>query len=177
MLITIEGLDGCGKTTVARMLARATGFAYICTPGYPYENIREDAAKDIFSAFHFYISSCYNASRLSERGDFICDRYIHSTVAYNWPYKEPAPSDIYALFPGLARPDRAFLLLAPDETRRQRINLRRSAGGKFNLADADIAAQKLAASRYERFTDLIPVNAYESAERVCESIRRYLAGK
>ena len=93
MFITLEGIDGCGKTTLAAMLADYLGFKFTATPGEDYASIREAATRNTFSAFHYYVSSCYSVAAQAAEQDIVCDRYIHSTIAYNWPFSYVSPQD------------------------------------------------------------------------------------
>ena len=81
-LICIEGIDGTGKTSVARRLAREISATYYSTPPEPFRRIRKrvDRTADPATRFFFYMSSVQRASgeinTLLHSGDVVCDRYI-----------------------------------------------------------------------------------------------------
>ncbi len=89
-IIAIEGIDGAGKTTVARILADELGYLYLKTPDKPFVDIRshfDHKSADPRSRLHFYIAclwDAYNkALRASNFSGVILDRYILSTYAYH----------------------------------------------------------------------------------------------
>lgn len=94
MLIVIEGLDGTGKTTLAKALSRATGLPVIklsTTAGY------KDLPKDL--PVNSWVEGAYTLllSRLLS-ADAICDRGVLSGIVYGvvsvpakeWALKEMA---------------------------------------------------------------------------------------
>lgn len=151
MFITLEGLDGTGKSSAAKLLAEALGFAFTATPDDDYMPIRKTATSNKYSAYHYYLSYCYHVSDLAGSQDIVCDRYIHSTIAYNWPFSYDAPEDIYSFFEGLRKPDKSFLLTAPENVRKARMLER----GILSELDGDFSAQSEALKVYMKFTDLI----------------------
>lgn len=130
LLIVVEGLDGTGKTTASRALARHLGAAWMTTPGAELREVRDrfDAA---FSQDPVARSLAYGASvlevgtraaRLRDEGQtVVIDRYWPSTLAYAPPAARPA---LEAMEPCVVRPDRVFFLDAADEVRRARMQAR-----------------------------------------------------
>ena len=158
MLITLEGIDGTGKSSAAEMLAASLGFKFASTPGPEYMPARKFTAVNKYSAYYYYLSSCYYVSDMAGKTDIVCDRYIHSTLAYNWPFEREIPDDLFGYFEGLRKPDKSFLLCAGGDARRERILDRKKKGGIISELDYDFAGQERAQKVYTRFTDLIHVD-------------------
>ncbi len=158
MLITLEGVDGTGKSSAAKMLADSLGFKFASTPGPEYLPVRKFAAANKYSAYHYYLSSCYYVSDMAGKIDIVCNRYIHSTLAYNWPFDREIPDDIFGHFEGLRKPDKSFLLCASDDIRRERMSCRKKNGGIISELDYDFELQEKAQRVYARFADLIHVD-------------------
>ena len=89
--------------------------------------------------------------------NIVCDRYIHSTIAYNWPYSYDYPEDLYSYFEGLRRPEKSFLLCASDSVRLERMNSRKQKGGIISELDGDFQGQKRAQEVYTKFPELIKI--------------------
>lgn len=158
MLITLEGVDGTGKSSAAKMLADSLGFMFTSTPGSEYMTARKAATGDKYSAYYYYVSSCYHVSDMAGKMNIVCDRYIHSTAAYNWPFDREIPDDLFGYFEGLRKPDKSFLLCAGDYTRRARMDNRMNNGGIISELDYDFAGQEKAQKIYAGFSDLIHVD-------------------
>ena len=158
MLITLEGIDGTGKSSAAKMLAQELCFVFMSTPGDEYMPLRKAATRNKYSAYHYYLSACYQVSELAKSQDIVCDRYIHSTIAYNWPFSRECPQEVYAYFEGLRRPEKSFLLCASDRVRRERMTERKSQGGIISELDGDFAGQMKAQKVYESFPELVRVD-------------------
>ena len=157
MFITLEGIDGTGKSSAAKMLASELGFALVSTPPAEYLNIRQEATSNLYSAYHYYLSSCYYISEIAKRMDIVCDRYIHSTLAYNWPYLREIPNDLGGYYEGLKMPDMSFLLCASDYVRRERMQERQRTGGIISELDNDFEGQECALKVYMKFSELIRI--------------------
>ena len=127
--ICVEGVDGVGKTTVAKELASALGGVYYKTPPEPFSSIRTlvDHGAPSEARFHFYVSSVIWASREISRILFerpvVSDRYIYSTLAYHRVLSPDLPPLI--LRPqSIRRPDYAVLLIASEAARSSRLQHR-----------------------------------------------------
>lgn len=87
--IAVEGLDGVGKTTCARLLAKDINGYYYKTPSGLFQEIRGkiDILDNPQVRFTFYLSSVFYASAeissLLDEKSVVCDRYIYSTIAYH----------------------------------------------------------------------------------------------
>ena len=158
LFITLEGIDGTGKSSAAKMLAEELGFTFTSTPSAVYLPIRSAATSNSYSAYHYYMSSCYYISDLAGRTDIVCDRYIHSTLAYNWPYLREIPKNLSEYYEGLKMPDVSFLLCASDCVRRKRMMERQRTGGIISALDADFAGQERALKVYLKFSELIRID-------------------
>lgn len=89
-IIAIEGIDGSGKTTIAKILSEDLGMLYLKTPDWPFSSIRkyfDQKCTDARVRMHFYIGCLWDAYlkaiRASKYQGVIFDRYILSTTAYH----------------------------------------------------------------------------------------------
>ena len=88
--VVIEGIDGVGKTTVAELLASMLNAELIKTPLPPFEAFRTfyDECGNPTARFLYYLSvvvlSSSKIHEILEKRDVICDRYIFSTIAYDY---------------------------------------------------------------------------------------------
>lgn len=175
--ITIEGLDGVGKSTIVRLLAERIGGVATQTPdpSLRVKRQRVEASGQIADKWAFYMDSM-----VCQRPQFeaalrnhhvVCDRYIHSTLAYQWPQDAPLPRNPREMFPKILWPDLSFLLLSDEATRRQRLHGRETAEGIVNPADHRTDVLTLSEQRFKSMPDLIQINtAGLSPSAVCDQI-------
>ncbi len=100
MIITVDGLDGCGKSTLAKGLANRLGFKYIDKPLYQLFNVSGDdnilykplcqmqdvvynkTSSDKLKAFFIGLSLLYIKEEFASQ-NIVIDRGILSCYAYN----------------------------------------------------------------------------------------------
>ncbi len=133
MFVTFEGIDGAGKTTLARLLAdelRAEGREVVMTrePGGTVlgERVRELilhgddiapwAEAALFAAARAQLVDEVIRPALARGADVICDRYIDSSLAYQGLARglgvDPV-LELNLLATGGLLPDRTFFLVVP----------------------------------------------------------------
>lgn len=90
MFITLEGSDGCGKTTLCTILAERIGAIAYATPPKKYLHMREKVDKNasVEEHYRFYRDGIYDASDeinvMLQNGDkIISDRYWLTTYVYH----------------------------------------------------------------------------------------------
>ncbi len=92
MFIVIEGLDGAGKSTTAKALAKALGGKFLTTPLDKFKAVRpelediygdESLARQLFYASTAVCSSNQVSEELAQHGCVIIDRYWLSTQVYH----------------------------------------------------------------------------------------------
>ncbi len=123
--VLFEGVDGTGKTTLAKLCADKTGSAYYANPPACMAG-----ARMIFNGsapmarYHYYMAGNYLAgveiSQLLETQDVFCDRYVFSTLAAHSVLLNrdlPLPGD-------LLMPDRVVYLVASFEVIEARLRER-----------------------------------------------------
>lgn len=131
IFVTLDGVDGVGKTTVAQLLA-ARGYIYYKSPSGPFADLRREIDQRALplERYCFYrLATEYDAQQirvLLETGSVVCDRYITSTAAYHMALDDRIRGIHDANV--LMKPDFAFLLHACPEVRDRRIRAR--AGGR-----------------------------------------------
>jgi len=88
-LIVFEGINGCGKSTIAEMVARKMEAVLYRKPQPEvFSSVRNtvDAQACVRARYLFYLAVCAQASHeiaeLLKKTDVVCDRYILSTICY-----------------------------------------------------------------------------------------------
>lgn len=125
VFITIDGVDGVGKTTVAQLLASDGSFHYYKSPAGPFAQLRkevDDRATPLERYCFYRTATQYDSTKivqLLETTAVVCDRYIASTAAYH--IAMDARIRVIHSNDGLLQPDFAFLLGARSEIRDKRI--------------------------------------------------------
>lgn len=128
--IVFEGLDGAGKTTLARMLAEQQSLSYYTSIPSNLMPLRPqvDVTSSPIATFHFYslcnsLRSQEYALRLKSSG-VIADRYVFSTLAYHSLLMQQDLShylDILRCDRRFLMPDLIVYVTASDEVINQRI--------------------------------------------------------
>ena len=169
LFISIDGVDGVGKTTVCEALAEALEAIYFKSPSQPFNFIRKlvDTNINPLTRYFFYRAAIQNDSQhiqelLASGHSVICDRYIFSTYAYHLALDERVEK-LYEQT-GIVMPSKSILLSASPEVRWKRISQRFINQGYDKELEKDIALQNKVASifqtldMYEVDTSNITVN-------------------
>ena len=125
VLVTLDGVDGVGKTTVATLLAADGSFHYYKSPSGPFALLRGeiDAHATPVERYCFYrLATQFDAAKIAvllEYGSVVCDRYIASAAAYHIAMD----ARVRAIHSeaGLLKPHFSFLLGARADKRDRRI--------------------------------------------------------
>ncbi|MEY8239601.1 MAG: deoxynucleoside kinase [Cycloclasticus sp.] len=140
MFIVIEGLDGTGKSTAAKTLAKALGGKFLTTPLDKFKTVRpeleeiysdESLARQLFYASTAVSSSNRVSEELTQNDCVIIDRYWLSTqVCHSW-----RTAGEYFLLPeveaSILKPDLTVYLNISLEERIKRL------GGRSNNTEED----------------------------------------
>jgi dTMP kinase len=139
LFIVFEGLDGSGKTTLAKMLVADLDGLYIASPPPLLEmnGIRNiiDEKVGLETRFLYYllgnsyISDIIREARKSKI--VVCDRYIHSTLSIHQLLGIKINIDIDSL--NLEKPDINFFLFVSDENERIRRIKERQKRTKYDI--------------------------------------------
>ena len=125
VFVSLDGVDGVGKTTVAKLLAAGESFQYHKSPAGPFAQLRKevDAHATPLERYCFYrLATQFDSvqiSQLLETNSVVCDRYIASTAAYH--IAMDARIRVIHDETRLLKPHFAFLLGARSEIRDKRI--------------------------------------------------------
>ena len=141
MFVSFEGLDGCGKTTQARLLARAleeTGVEVVLTREPGGTPLGEQIRDLVLHGDHvapWAEAALYAAARaqhveelirpaLARGATVICDRYVDSSVAYQGAGRKLGVEEVLALnltAVGGLLPDVTFLVESDIDTALARV--------------------------------------------------------
>lgn len=191
MFVTFEGLDGCGKTTQAVLLAdalRGEGVEVVSTRepgGTPLGEAIRDLVLHGGHVAPWAEAALYAASRAQhvdgvirpalERGaTVVCDRYIDSSVAYQGVGRGLGLEEVLALnlaVVGGLLPDRTVLVEIDPETAAERVG---SSGDRIERDG--IALWRRVADAYRTLAERYPeryvvVDGRRSVAEVAEEIR------
>jgi dTMP kinase len=194
MFVTFEGLDGCGKTTQARLLAEslaADGVDVVSTREPGGTPLGEEIRDLVLHGDHiapWAETALYLAARaqhvdqvirpaLARGATVVCDRYLDTSVAYQGGGRELGVDTVLELnvlaVDGLV-PDRTFLVEIDVETALARIGDKRD---RIEQAEAEFwprvvdAYRQLAARYPERY---VVVDGRRPIRDVAEEIRGHL---
>ncbi len=134
-VIAIEGIDGCGKSTLCASLVKRLGprARLLQTPSPRMSGLRQvfDACDENIRRAYYSLcnySVAQDVIQAAALGPVVVDRYWHSTVAYalaQTPSCGVVNSNIIAEWPhDLLRPSAVLLLTVGEEERQRRIDVR-----------------------------------------------------
>ncbi len=138
MFVVVEGLDGTGKSTLARTLAMHMGAQLLRTPDESFADVRplldSQLSRSPRAHTQFYVSMVEYASAktrhlLSMGIPVVMDRYWASTVAYDRVFRKSG-LPFHALGAGLLTPSVTLFLEASRDVRQQRIQGRGDASAE-----------------------------------------------
>lgn len=152
MFIAVEGMDGVGKTTVAKLLAKSFDFEYVEKPIQKFFGLSEKEydkiCNKIWSSKNPNITPwffCLGNMLTSEIGEnIIVDRHILST--YYWDSNEHNQNIFESAITDSVIPDLTIILYADIKTRMDRIQ-------KRNVDDEDLISDKSLAFGYDKLVE------------------------
>lgn len=161
MIISIEGMDGSGKTTVARRIEKEFSFMYVKDPlKYLFELSEEQLSKisrKVFDsknnkliALYLALGDCYALSEYQNM-NVIMDRHV--LLNYFWNGNMDTESIFKMQVDYFGKPDLTILLLASPQTRRKRISRR-------NPNDPDLKKQEIFKENYSKIIDFLEKYGY-----------------
>ncbi|MFT5294923.1 MAG: dTMP kinase [Colwellia sp.] len=142
MFIVIEGLDGVGKSSITKALAREIDAVILATPGDKFNSMRSELEliyKDNHQARQlFYMSTVVNTSEqvrdlISKGKNVIVDRYWLSTQVYHQWKSENHHFELADVEKSVLVPDVTLYLQLPLEQRKKRLINRKDNTAEDNL--------------------------------------------
>ncbi len=178
IFVSLDGVDGVGKTTVAKILAADGSFQYLKSPSGPFAELRKevDAHATPLERYCFYrLATQYDSDeigKLLKTTSVVCDRYIASTAAYHFTM-DPRIRLIHC-DELLLKPHFPLLLSATSEIRDARILQRVGATHDARLERDSALLDRIAGVFQSLGLIEIDTNGIR-AEEVAETIRHIVA--
>ncbi len=138
IFITLDGVDGVGKTTVAKLIAERFAFKYYKSPSGEFATLRSkiESPGNVLGRYCFYRLATQhdstNIEAILKETSVVCDRYIASTFAHHIAMDESIRT-IHSE-QNILKPDFSFLLYASSRIRDRRIK-------KRNIKSSDYAIE------------------------------------
>ncbi|SRR5690554_3258811 len=187
--ISIEGMDGVGKTTICEMLAEQLGYQFVEKPLHylfdkdgqinEYQTITKEVNKSCnrtFTAWYHGLNNIYLYERFKNE-NIVTDRHVVSN--YCWSGTEDN-KDIYDLIlKKIGKPYLTIILYANEKTILNRLKNR-------NIKDKDIKRVHLSEKVYERMIYFCEINDFDyyvvdtsnkTPEKIIEDIMFYIKEK
>ena len=139
LFIAMEGVNGCGKTTLCKRVAEELGAEYIKSPTGVFLPIREaiDRTASLEARFYYYMAAnlqiAADVGKILQERPVVLDRYVLTTIAFHRVAgAKIIPSDGTLL--QILWPDFYFLVTCEEQERKRRLQDR---GMDFNDERAD----------------------------------------
>lgn len=183
--IVLEGLDGVGKTTLARGLADQMPAVYMSTPGTLFDPMREAMLAamedDQLGRALFYAATVSTQGRHAMQAvaagrTVIMDRYWTSTLAY--AQARGVTIHLEALTPGFAVPDLVVLITLDEVERRQRLTRRGKTDDDIETLNNTFSQSVMNAltPRCQVQVDITGLCEQASVDHVEQAIQAYFKG-
>lgn len=180
--IALEGLDGVGKSTLARVLASRLDAELMSTPGDSFKDIRRPAmeafADDQLARALFYSATVSCEGRkahttVSQGRSVVMDRYWASTVAY--AQARGVAADLDAIGPHLVSPDISVLITLDETTRLARLAQRGMTAEDLETISEPFkqAVMRELEARTTISVDITELDQISAAEKVASAIATY----
>jgi dTMP kinase len=188
IIIAFEGLDGAGKSTIARRVATLSGARYMTTPSPAVREYRESLlaalgesqeARQLFYLATVFAASVEMSAAVADGQSLVIDRYWLSTQAY--AEFRGSRLCIDAVSDLLVPADITIYVDAPLEVRRQRVMTRGASAADIETLTA-AADERLRSLHFARRHDgvvgeflVIDSHAHtidECVGRVCAALHR-----
>lgn len=173
MIIAVEGLDGAGKSTVARILVRAIGALYVPLPP-PRLGLVDNALFEDLTAgsrYAYYVSSVLSIAERAHPSDLIvADRFVASAHAMHLDITSPLGDALRAL--PLPTPDVTFYLDVDEVARCQRL---RNRGRKLDAFEERLSTDGVFRDRVmQRMRAYEPTYVVDTTDREPEAVADHL---
>lgn len=194
--IVVEGLDGSGKTTFVRELSHTLQEKGSDTTQWHFPNRRSETGKFIqrylskeidvdVTSMHYVFVSNFHEDRLAileklQNGvTVICDRYVHSGIAYSSAVTSTPTKNWTNAAVGLPAPDLVLYLDAPESVREKRMRLRGEEAERYEKQWIQRLVQQkfsmLHTNTWETINaDMDIQDVVHSAVEICQRTMRYV---
>ena len=190
MFIVIEGLDGVGKSTITKALAKELDAVMLATPGDKFTEIRSQLEliyHDNMQARQlFYMSTVVSISEqvrelINKGKNVIVDRYWLSTQVYHQWKSENNHFELTDVEKSILVPDVTLYLQLPLEQRKKRLFSRKTNTVEDNLTVIETADIELS-HLYSQYIGTsiaghwVSVNTDATVDEIIENICKELKG-
>ena len=177
--VVVEGLDGVGKTTLAKFLQDKLGYIYMYSIPQKFIDLRHEllASVNAQAKFLYYLSGILAMQdelreHLKQGNKVVMDRYIYTTLAYHQALQVDTRFISMTEFP-IVWPDRCLLLIVSEESRMKRLGKDK----KIEPHEVNTEYMKLAQEALIAMPSMSVINTNEKqANAVFEEVRTQLYG-
>lgn len=175
MFVVLEGLSGCGKSTVASLLEEE-GWCRVSPPHPSLHDARRivDADPDALEARHLLFLTGLSLDSIEVKRHLTAGRRV---VADSWVYRTTATHTVlgsrvgYIALPWLPEPDYAFFLDCPEDIRRSRRQTRGQTDPLWK-AETEIRSDQVKRFFSERYPHIRTIDASGTPETIIATIKK-----